>query len=108
MLQILLAYFYLLKSLALNYNLPQKIEHVDPKVLPAPKVCVSHLKPGSISVQWHLTSLPPRSIRLSHYVVTLIGTEFSSSIKSDSRYTLNHFESNDRSFNVFYVNFLKL
>jgi len=45
-------------------------------------VGVFHLKAGSISIVWRIDKLPPKDIKLIHYVVSLIGCEFGSSIKS--------------------------
>lgn len=45
-------------------------------------VAVFHLKSGTISVVWRIDRLPPKDIKLIHYVISLIGCEFGSTIKS--------------------------
>ena len=68
-----------------NYFLNNKAEESTDDELPTPMVGVFHLKSGSISVVWRVDRLPPKEIKLMHYLVSLIGCEFGSSIKSDAR-----------------------
>lgn len=45
-------------------------------------VGVFHLKTGTISIVWRIDKLPPKDIKLIHYVISLVGCEFGTSIKS--------------------------
>ncbi len=54
--------------------------------LPYPKLGVSQVSQGTISVDWRLSKPPPDNIKLTHFVLTLVGCEFGNSIKSDARY----------------------
>jgi hypothetical protein len=51
-------------------------------------VAVFHLKSGTISVVWRIDRLPPKDIKLIHYVISLVGCEFGSTIKSGKIFLL--------------------
>jgi hypothetical protein len=67
-----------------NIDINVLLEHV-----PAPKVSASYLKPGTVLVEWILTKLPHPPIEIDHFKISLIGTEFANSLKSDARYIFN-------------------
>ncbi|CAF0781764.1 unnamed protein product [Brachionus calyciflorus] len=73
-----------LESIRTN-SLPKAPEVIDEELLPVAKVSVSHVSTGRIAIDWYMTDLPPSYLELTHYVIILIGNEFSSSIKSDAR-----------------------
>ncbi len=54
--------------------------------LPVPKVRASTNKQGTILVEWLLTKLPPSPLQLTHFIVSLVGSEFGMLSKSDASY----------------------
>ena len=79
MIHIYLFFFIYLKPLTIGNN--------EDDGLPVPKIGVAHLKPGTITVDWLMTRLPPNNYKLTHSVISIVGTEFiTNSIKSDASY----------------------
>ena len=64
----------------------RQVFEIQEELLPLPKVEIVHIRTGLIAVEWFLTHLPPSYLKLTHYVITLVGNEFSNSIKSDASY----------------------
>jgi hypothetical protein len=66
--------------------------------LPEPQVSVCHVKQGTLSIEWFIREEAPAMFLLTHYVIVLVGSEFTGVVKSDARY-VNLFQK----YNIFKV-----